>query len=492
MLGFACLIAWLTAPKPLLPLSAQKTLRVGWQEYPPYQASNYDRGSLKREGLSTRWSEWALAQAGFTVSYQPCSWSSQLKALENGSLDLVTLASPSVGRKQIADFSAAYLTLQSGTFSAGLNPSDIPEQPDRLSMFARQRHLSVAVVADYFLPPALQTLVEEARREHRLHECQTPGEALECLRQGQAQLTFLDESVGFSLTRITSGQSVLSYQNLDVPPERVCLMFRKGAVSPEELARVNQAFAEGRQDGTYGRFVRTFYYPRLLGVLTQQQLFRIVGIAAGLLAGLTGALIAHREGYDFVGALVLASCPAVGGGVLRDLVAGRNPIGLVVDPTVLFALVSLVAALGIFFRCAPSAWKAPLENLDPATDPGLQLFDALGMGAFTAAAVLVALGAGLEPLWLWAPLLSLIQNGGGSILRDLVLGRGGSIAILRGVIFGEIAFAWSLALAIFLTLYSEREIYVEEQLFAAVGATMLGATLTRALVLRFKLKAPLY
>ena len=223
----------------------------------------------------------------------------------------------------------------------------------------------------------------------------------------------------------------------------------------------------------------------------QHQVFRMINIAAAIFAGLTGVLLAHRERYDLVGAFALAGCPAVGGGIIRDLVAGRSPLGVVLDPINLVAVALLVLAAAIFFRVAPERTRKQVEELNPSTDPRLLLFDTLGMGAYTVTAVLIAMQCNCEPLWLWGPLLAVVQNGGGGILRDLLMGKGGSLAILKGTIYGEIAFVWGLLLSWFFIRYSEQSNFEQSEMVAAILLTILGVVLTRVFILRRGYTSPL-
>ena len=111
---------------------------------------------------------------------------------------------------------------------------------------------------------------------------------------------------------------------------------------------------------------------------------------------LTGALAASRAQLDVVGFLFFAAITAVGGGTVRDLLLGRDPVFWIDRPSVL--AIAVVAA-GIVYMTAPmmesrARWLTWLD----------------------AAALSIAMPAGLTVA--------------------LGLGHGGAIALIAGVITG--------------------------------------------------------
>lgn len=66
-----------------------------------------------------------------------------------------------------------------------------------------------------------------------------------------------------------------------------------------------------------------------------------------LIFALTGALVASRQQLDIVGFIFIAALTAVGGGTLRDLLLGRDPVFWVGDPT--YVMIAAAAAVLVFF-----------------------------------------------------------------------------------------------------------------------------------------------
>lgn len=67
----------------------------------------------------------------------------------------------------------------------------------------------------------------------------------------------------------------------------------------------------------------------------------LIGTAAFALSGI---IIGRREAYSLFGTFVLAALPAIGGGVVRDLLVNRHPIAILETPLYLTFLIAMVVA----------------------------------------------------------------------------------------------------------------------------------------------------
>ncbi|TMV94562.1 trimeric intracellular cation channel family protein [Thioclava sp. BHET1] len=85
----------------------------------------------------------------------------------------------------------------------------------------------------------------------------------------------------------------------------------------------------------------------LPGTLGEYPLGNALDYASVLVFALTGALVASRQQLDLVGFVFIAALTAVGGGTLRDLLLGRDPVFWVGDPT--YVLIAAGAAVVVFF-----------------------------------------------------------------------------------------------------------------------------------------------
>ncbi|WP_062467312.1 trimeric intracellular cation channel family protein [Demequina maris] len=123
---------------------------------------------------------------------------------------------------------------------------------------------------------------------------------------------------------------------------------------------------------------------------------------------ISGAVAASRRRMDLVGAVVLASLVAVGGGTMRDLLL-RQPVFWIENPTLV--LVAVATALAI----APAARRRDLGAF--ARHRIVEYSDAAGLAIFVVIGAGIALDAGASPV---AAMIVGVANGvGGGILRDL-------------------------------------------------------------------------
>ncbi len=137
-----------------------------------------------------------------------------------------------------------------------------------------------------------------------------------------------------------------------------------------------------------------------------QSLLEHFGIAV---AALTGVLAARGRRVDLFGVVVLAMVTALGGGTLRDLLAGDTPVLWVRRPEYLLNAVS-VAVVGFFFA----------RHRQPQL-AALQVADAFALALFSIIGAKKALGLDFSPPVAIA--MGVITGVAGGILRDVLVGE---------------------------------------------------------------------
>jgi uncharacterized membrane protein YeiH len=161
-------------------------------------------------------------------------------------------------------------------------------------------------------------------------------------------------------------------------------------------------------------------------VATLTGLLDLFGVAV---FAVTGALTASRKQMDIVGFALLATVTAIGGGTVRDLVLGAQPVFWVKEP-VYVAICVIVAAVVFFTAHIPESRYRLLLWLD-----------ALGLSFFCVAGADKALQAGAG--WFIAVVMGVITATFGGVVRDVL---GGEIpVILRREIYVTAALAGSAA-----------------------------------------------
>jgi polar amino acid transport system substrate-binding protein len=221
-----------------------------------------------------------------------------------------------------------------------------------------------------------------------------------------------------------------------------------------------------------------------LPVLANQTLdtewFRILAFIGTVAFALSGVVLAYAGQYTLFGALILASLPAVGGGVVRDLLLQRDPLGIVRNPEALLTVFGTVLAGMVVIRAMSWVQGGLLtKHLQSRARLGTRLieaFDAIALAAFTVTGVVVVLDTSAQPLWLWGPIAAVLTGSFGGLMRDMFR-HDRVVANLRGELYPEIAAVWGLALAIFLEWEGER--LQPDEIRLGVIVTILGAFLTR-------------
>ncbi len=135
----------------------------------------------------------------------------------------------------------------------------------------------------------------------------------------------------------------------------------------------------------------------------------IIGTVAFALSGVTVAL---EKKMDLLGVIILGLSPAVGGGIIRDLVLGIHPPKAFQNPV--YATVAIVAIL-VF--CTP--WVLNFFAKHKKFYDGLMLVsDAIGLGVFTAVGVAAAYNISEDYSMFLYIFVGVVTGIGGGVLRD--------------------------------------------------------------------------
>lgn len=144
----------------------------------------------------------------------------------------------------------------------------------------------------------------------------------------------------------------------------------------------------------------------MIGPTAMSSLIWALDYGSVLIFALTGALVASRAQLDIVGFVFIAALTALGGGTVRDLVLGRDPVFWVARPGLI--VVAAVGALLVF-------WTA--HRLESRYRTLLWL-DAVALGVATPAGVGVAMTGGFGPVIV--TLAGIVTGCMGGLMRDVV------------------------------------------------------------------------
>jgi uncharacterized membrane protein YeiH len=191
--------------------------------------------------------------------------------------------------------------------------------------------------------------------------------------------------------------------------------------------------------------------------------------AAGVFVfAVSGAITASRKQLDIVGFVFVASVTGIGGGTLRDLLLGRDPVFWIAVPDYLY--VTTAAAVLVYFTA----------HLVERRYTVLLWADAIGLALFCVLGARIALLTGTGPLV--AILMGVMTATMGGLIRDVVCGE-------RPLILEREIYATAAALGATITVGM---LALELPGIAAEAAGIATAFVLRGAAIRFGLEIPVY
>ena len=149
-------------------------------------------------------------------------------------------------------------------------------------------------------------------------------------------------------------------------------------------------------------------------------IFFLIEIIGTVAFASSGALAAIKKGLDLLGIIVLGVTTAVGGGMLRDIILGLVPPSLFTDPIYVYTAFATSMVLFILVRLNQQILESQYIS---AYERLMNLFDAIGLGAFTVTGINTAATAGYQDYIFLSAFLGVLTGVGGGILRDILAGQ---------------------------------------------------------------------
>lgn len=194
--------------------------------------------------------------------------------------------------------------------------------------------------------------------------------------------------------------------------------------------------------------------------------FQTLDILGTISFAISGVLVAMNKRMDPFGVLIIAFVTAVGGGTLRDIMVGVEPVSWMRNMTFVYVIIAS-AIFAVVFR-----------NYLKHLRRSLFLFDTIGIGLYTVVGIETGLVAGLHPLICIA--LGTMTACFGGVTRDILCNE-------IPVIFRKEIYATA---CIFggLTYFALRQFLEDENyLFIIAGLVVI---IIRLIAVRFKISLP--
>ena len=134
--------------------------------------------------------------------------------------------------------------------------------------------------------------------------------------------------------------------------------------------------------------------------------FQIIDILGTIAFAISGVLVALNKKMDPFGVLIIAFVTAVGGGTLRDVMIGIEPVSWIKNMTYVYVIVGA------------TVFAVVLRNKINYLRTSLFLFDTIGIGLYTVVGIETGLKAGLHPVICIA--LGTMTACFGGVIRDIL------------------------------------------------------------------------
>lgn len=189
-------------------------------------------------------------------------------------------------------------------------------------------------------------------------------------------------------------------------------------------------------------------------------------LAGTFVFAISGALTAIQRKLDIFGSSVIALVTALGGGTIRDILIGRQPVGWLLDNNYLLIIAAGIAVSYIFGQRVQKLRKT------------LFLFDTIGIGLYTILGLERTLGLGLSmPI---AVIMGTVSAVFGGVIRDVLCNE--VPLIFRKEIYATACIAGGILFLILTALNLGRD--------ASMLITVFFIIILRTLAVKFKWHLP--
>lgn len=470
-----------------LTIEDKNILIGGWYLWQPYQFNSMTPVGYILTGMDVELVKIIAAKVGVEIKYEEVSWAKHQSDLKEGKREVAAGATYTDERAKFAYFSLPYRFEENSLFvlkdlEKNLDFRNIAEYLAQL----RLQNFRIGVIKGFIYGhPQINEFINDPVNNDIVFKYENDTESLQALLRGEVEGFMADRIVGAAavLNKLAAGK--VQEIKLDVKTP-IHLMFSKQSVSLELVDRFNQEIKKIVASPEYKKVVKAYLYPVLLMETIDSEWFYIVGIIGTIAFAISGIAIAAKENTTLLGTFLFAMLPSVSGGIMRDVIINRDPVGIFLTPSYMYYIL-IVVLLGfaiIRFLDYYNSGSNEDSLLRRFWDNLLIICDALGQAAFIVIGVSTAIIAKIEPILLWGPFFAFLTSYGGGILRDLMRKDKVVTCISEGLNV-EISIIWGFIFSLFLDMNSyDPEPDIIRYVVIIVAA---GAFLTSLLAYYFKI-----
>lgn len=484
------LVASDSKPKPAID-SKGNSVKVSFTNWHPFSYIKDDHAA----GFDMLYIKKILLSMNMEAEFIHSNAGQQFFDIHDGKLDVITGVTASSDRAQYSYFSIPYREESNALFTLTctkkkISTSSIPEFMSQV----KAKKYRLGVLRGYvYADKRLNDFIRDPKNAERIFVCESDEGCIHKLLEGEIDGYITDRVVGaFYALQMHVNHKIMSFP-FDVTTP-ISFAFSKKSTSPEFVAQVNEKIKKMQKERADVQLSKRYIMPVLLSQIIGNPSFLLIDLIGTIAFAISGLMVAFRERSGLFGTFFMATIPAVGGGVIRDLLVAREPIAILNSPIYLISIFITVILGYLIVKISPAIIR--YFNGSSSRDKGLKIlnylfviFDSLGLATFTVVGAVVAMVMQAEPLWLWAPLLAVITSAGGGIIRDLFRSDN-VIAVFTGELYAEIAVFWGIVLTMF--LFCNRDNANFETLTNSLILVIIGGFISRMFVHHFKIKSPLF
>lgn len=478
------------------------SVNVGWYHWDPYQ---YLDGTARLTGLDYALIKEIFEASDIEVNYDDDakdSWDKNQADVLAGKKDVAGGAFKTPIRSEQYFVSEPYRYEWNSLYIRNADTSYFAvSSVSELLQLIDDGH-KLGVIKGYrYTSPELNTYIEEhlKKGDGFIVPSTTEEENFNNLYDNNVSIVVADRLVGARIMWKNKKRSdQISELPVTLPALPIHLLVHKSedkAVNAK-MEKVVTAFNSGIEEltasGAIQKTIGNYLFPVLMNITVQRDWFYLIDIVGAIFFAIAGLLIARDNRYDFFGVFIMTALLTTGGGLMRDIFVGRDPV-ILRYPEYIYIVVS-VTIIGFFLCWAHDAlqrsfprYKALAYKQQAGWLFVRHLIEAMALGAYTVIGVGVAVEMELSPLWLWGPILGCLTACGGGILAN-ALRQGEEIKAMKGGLDPECTLFWGSIFTWVLIWQAER-LNPTEVLFGVI-LTLVGTTVTVLLVNHFKWQSP--
>ena len=151
--------------------------------------------------------------------------------------------------------------------------------------------------------------------------------------------------------------------------------------------------------------------------MVNEIIMSVMEVIGTIAFAISGALIAVNCGLDLFGVTFLGCVTAVGGGMLRDILLGQCPPAIFSNTPIL--LVAAATSVIVFIIAYANVHR--FEILREKMERINNVFDAIGLAAFSVTGTEIACAAGFSDKVVFVVIMGMTTGVGGGVFRDVLV-----------------------------------------------------------------------